>query len=253
MTPEDTLASSVAGNADGVRAQLGRAAARGGRDASTVRIVAVTKKFSVTHVRAAAAAGLADVGENRVQEGLQKIESTPGLKVTWHLIGRLQSNKVRRAVATFDWIHSVDSLDLLKRIDRAAGEVGTAPILLVQVNLGGEAQKSGAGASDVRAIVETAARCTHARVRGLMTIPPWSEDPAAARPFFRKLRELRDQLGRSGVDPKTLTELSMGMSRDLEIAIEEGATIVRVGTALFGPRPTSPLSDLSEHAVPSRP
>ena len=236
MTPEDGLANAVAANAHSVRARLARAAARVDRDASAIRIVAVTKKFPMDHVRAAATAGLADLGENRVQEGLQKIETAPDLQVAWHLIGHLQSNKARRAAAAFDWIHSVDSVDLLKRLDRAAGEAGTEPVLLVQINLGGESQKSGAAADDALVIFEAAARCTHARVRGLMTMPPWSEDPEAARPLFRKLRELRDHLRCSGVDPNTLRELSMGMSRDLEVAVEEGATIVRVGTALFGPR-----------------
>ena len=235
-TPEGTLADVISARADEVRARLDRAAARVDRDPSTIRIVAVTKQFPVSHTRAVVTVGLLNVGENRVQEGLQKIEATPDIEITWHLIGHLQSNKVRRAAAAFDWIHTVDSVGLLERLDRSAGEAGTNPILLVQINLGQEAQKSGARTDDAPAIFEAAARCEHARVRGLMTMPPWSKDPTAARPFFRELRELRDRLRSSGVDPNALRELSMGMSRDLEIAIEEGATIVRVGTGLFGPR-----------------
>ena len=237
MFPELPLADSIGANADNVRKRLAQSAARVGRDPASVRIVAVSKKFPLSHVRAAAAAGLEDLGENRVQEALQKIDASPDLRVTWHLIGHLQSNKARRAASSFAWIHSVDSTDLLTRLDHAAGDAGTAPVLLVQVNGGGEAQKSGTTPSDARSIFETAARCKHVRVRGLMMLPPWSDDPEAARPFFRDLRHLRDELLQEGVDPAMLQELSMGMSRDLEVAVEEGATIIRVGTALFGPRP----------------
>ena len=237
MLPDRPRADSIAANADNVRRRLAQAAARVGRDPASVRIVTVSKKFPLSHVRAAAAAGLEDLGENRVQEALEKIEASPDLRVRWHLIGHLQSNKARRAASSFAWIHSIDSTDLLTRLDHAAGDAGTAPILLVQINLGGEAQKSGATASDARFIFEAAARCEHVRVRGLMTLPPWSEDPEAARPFFRDLRQLRDELLREGVDSAMLPELSMGMSRDLEVAVEEGATIIRAGTALFGPRP----------------
>ncbi len=257
MFPERPLADSIAANANNVRERLATALARVGRDPNSVRIVAVSKKFPLSHVRAAAAAGLTDLGENRVQEALQKIEASPDLPIAWHLIGHLQSNKARRAASAFAWIHSIDNADLLQRLDHAAGEAGTAPILLVQINQGREAQKSGAAQSDVRAIFEAAARCEHVRVRGLMTLPPWTEDPEASRPFFRDLRQLRDDLVKTGVDPTMLEELSMGMSRDLEIAAEEGATIIRVGTALFGPRPRADddagLPDLSEHPVPPRP
>ncbi len=241
MFPECPLPDSIAANAENVRSRLARAATHVGRDPASVRIVAVSKKFPLSHARAAAAAGLEDLGESRIQEALQKIEASSDLHVTWHLIGHLQSNKARRAASSFAWIHSVDSIDLLMRLDRAAGDAGTAPILLVQINLGREAQKSGVAASKAQDVFEAAARCEHVRGRGLMILPPWSEDPEAMRPFFRKLRELRNQLMRAGINPTMLSELSMGMSRDLEVAVEEGATIIRVGTALFGPRPDTPL------------
>ncbi len=211
-----------------------------------VRLVAVSKRFGPAHVEAAMAAGLRDLGENRLQEALQKQAATSGLQVNWHLIGHLQSNKARRAVAAFDWIHSVDSVDLLRRLDRAATDLGRSPRLLIQVDLAGEATKHGAPEADVRCILDAAATCRSVEVRGLMVLPPWSENPEAARPYFRRLRQLRDEvrdelreaeLGRSPLD-----QLSMGMSHDIEVAVEEGATMVRVGTALFGPRPPVPDS-----------
>ena len=154
----------------------------------------------------------------------------------WHLIGHLQSNKARSAAAACDWIHSVDSVRLLRRIDAAAAEAGTAPDLLVQVDLAGEAAKHGAPPDEVPRLFEAARACRAARVRGLMLMPPWAEDPEAARPWFRRLRELRDALRGAGFDPAALADLSMGMSHDFEAAVEEGATMVRVGTAIFGRR-----------------
>lgn len=236
MDPAHAPAAAIAANADRVRARIARAAAAAGRDPAAVRLIAVSKTFPAEQVRAAAAAGLADFGENRVQEALPKIEAVADRRLEWHLVGALQSNKARRAAAAFAWIHSVDRVDLLTRLDGAAAAAGTTPRLLLQFNLGREARKAGADAQDAPALFAAAARCTHARVCGLMVLPPWSEDPAAARPYFRQLRMLRDDLERSGVDPALLRELSMGMSRDLEAAVQEGATIVRVGTAIFGPR-----------------
>ena len=171
-----------------------------------------------------------------MQEALGKIERAAGLPVRWHLIGHLQSNKARAAAAAFHWIHSVDSVKLLQRIDRAAVEAGTAPDLLVQADLAGEAAKHGAPSDEVRRVFAAAPACRAAHVRGLMLMPPWNEDPEAARPWFRRLRELRDALAGEGADPDALRELSMGMSHDFEAAVEEGATMVRVGTAIFGRR-----------------
>ena len=171
-----------------------------------------------------------------MQEALGKIERASGLRVRWHLIGHLQSNKASSAAAGFAWIHSVDSVKLLRRLDQAAVEAETAPNLLVQVDLAGEATKHGAPADEVRRMLDAAQACRAARVRGLMLIPPWMEDPEAVRPYFRRLRELRDALLDEGVAPAVLGELSMGMSHDFEVAIAEGATMVRVGTAIFGRR-----------------
>ena len=196
----------------------------------------MSKTFPPAAVEAGAGVGLADFGENRVQEGLGKIERATALRIRWHLIGHLQSNKARSVAAAFDWIHSVDSVKLLRRLDQAATEAATTPNLLIQADLAGEASKHGAPVEQVRLLLEAARGCRAVRVRGLMLMPPWSEDPEAVRPWFRRLRELRDTLLDAGVDPATLRELSMGMSHDFEVAIEEGATMVRVGTAIFGRR-----------------
>ena len=171
-----------------------------------------------------------------MQEALQKIEGSADLKIRWHLIGTLQSNKVRKAVPRFSAIHSVDSRRLLEAIDAAATEAGTAPELLVQVDLAGEATKHGAPAAEAMDIVRAAARCRSARCVGLMTIPPFFDNPEDARPYFAQLRDLRTTLLKEGLDRAMLRELSMGMSHDFEIAVQEGATIVRLGTAIFGKR-----------------
>lgn len=230
------LEAAIAANLAAVRDRLDRAAAAAGRAPGDIRLIAVSKTFGVPHVEAAAAAGLRDLGENRVQEALQKQAATPALPVRWHLVGHLQSNKARKAVG-FDWIHSVDSAALLGRLDRAAAEAGRAPQVLIQADLAGEATKHGAPEDEARRIVDAAAECRAVRLRGLMVMPPWSDDPEAARPWFRRLRALRDALQARAPAAVRLDELSMGMSRDFEVAVEEGATMVRVGTALFGRRP----------------
>ncbi len=224
-----------------MRERIDRAARAAGRDPDAIRLVAVSKTFPLAAVDAGADAGLADFGENRVQEALGKIERAPGLPVRWHLIGHLQSNKARAAATAFHWIHSVDSRKLLRRLDQAAADTGATPNLLVQVDLAGEETKHGAPVGDVRPLLEAAAACRAARVRGLMLMPPWNEDAEATRPYFRRLRELRDALLDEGIARAALGELSMGMSHDFEAAIEEGATMVRVGTALFGRRTPSAL------------
>ena len=226
----------IAANLAEVRQRIVTAARQAGRAPSDVRLLAVSKTFGLDHVRAAAAAGQEDFGENRVQEALQKIDGSADLKIRWHLIGTLQSNKVRKAAPRFSAIHSVDSLRLLEAIDAAAAETGTAPQLLVQVDLAGEATKHGAPPAEAMAIVRASARCRAARCAGLMTIPPFFENPADARPYFARLRALRSTLLGEGLDPALLRELSMGMSHDFEIAVQEGATIVRLGTAIFGKR-----------------
>jgi pyridoxal phosphate enzyme (YggS family) len=219
-----------------VRDRIARAAARAGRDASRIKLIAVSKTFGADAVRAAAAGGQIDFGENKVQEAEQKRAATADLSVVWHLIGHLQSNKAKKAAALFDVIHSVDSPDLVRKLDAAAAAAGRRLTLLVQADLAGEATKFGAREDELPSIFEAAAGRTSVRMSGLMLIPPAVDDPEDARPWFRRLREVRDRLISNGVDRGQLTELSMGMSHDYEIAIEEGATMVRVGTAIFGTR-----------------
>jgi len=226
----------VRSNLAAVRERLAAAACASGRAPGDIRLIAVSKTFPAEAVRAAYDAGQRDFGENKVQEALQKQEQTPGLDVRWHLIGHLQSNKARRAATAFAAIHSIDSLDLLDRVDAAASESGATPEVFVQVDFAGETTKFGAPETDVDAIVRGASRCRAARLVGLMVLPPWSDDPEAARPYFRRLRELRDRLVSEGTDASLLARLSMGMSHDFEVAIQEGATDVRVGTAIFGRR-----------------
>jgi pyridoxal phosphate enzyme (YggS family) len=221
---------------DSVRDRIARAAGRAGRDPSTVRLVAVSKTFDVAHIRAAADAGQRDFGENKVQEGLAKIAAVADLRLTWHLIGHVQSNKVRKAAAHFDLIHSIDAPTLLDRVNAAALAEGRSVDVLIQVDLAGEATKHGAARDALLAIFETARTCHAARVTGLMVLPPSAPDPQAIRPYFTALRTVRDELAEGGADPSMLSELSMGMSHDFEVAIEEGATLVRVGSAIFGER-----------------
>jgi pyridoxal phosphate enzyme (YggS family) len=219
-----------------VRDRIARAAARVGRDPSRIRLVAVSKTFDAGHVRAAAQAGQIDFGENKVQEAQQKRAQTSDLPITWHLIGHLQSNKARKAAAEFDVIHSIDDPSLVRKIEDAAAEAGRKLELLVQVDLAGEPTKHGAREEALPAIFEAAQGCVAVRLSGLMMLPPAAADPETARRWFRELLGVRDRLLARGVDGAMLAELSMGMSHDYEIAIEEGATLVRVGTAIFGTR-----------------
>ena len=220
-----------------VRARIDAAARGAGRDPSSVRLVAVSKTFPIDSVREAYAAGHRDFGENRVQEALEKISSSPDLPdVRWHLLGHLQSNKARKAAPAFAIIQSVDSVDLLQKLDAAAAESGHAPELLIQVDLAGEDTKYGAQPDDVPRILDAAGTCRAAQVVGLMTLPPIPDVPEDSRPWFRQLRELRQGWLAAGTPAGMLHEMSMGMSGDFEVAIEEGATIVRVGTAIFGAR-----------------
>jgi PLP dependent protein len=216
-----------------VHARLRVAAEQAGRDPERFRIVAVTKTVPVEVVQAACDAGVRRFGESRLQEARPKIAAVPDAE--WDFIGHLQGNKVRGVVAAFGVVHSVDSVALLQRIDAAAGELGRRPAVLLQVNLNGEASRSGfeRPAMESPALRQTVAALHHARLIGLMTIGPHHDDP---RPTFAGLRELRDRL--EPMLEVRLPELSMGMSADAEMAVAEGATLVRIGTALFGPRPT---------------
>jgi pyridoxal phosphate enzyme (YggS family) len=222
---------------ESVRERIARAASRAGRDPASVRLVAISKTFGPDAVRAAADAGQVDFGENKVQEALTKIGDTAGLPIRWHLVGHLQSNKARKAAAHFDVIHSVDEAALLMRIDEAAAAEGRVLDLLVQVDLAGEATKHGARPDELMPIFSAATACRAVRLTGLMLLPPAVAEPSLARPYFAALRALRDDLAGRGVARAMLQDLSMGMSHDFEIAVEEGATLVRVGSAIFGERP----------------
>jgi len=220
---------------DEVKAKIAAACARGGRDPSAVEIIAVTKTHGEEVVQEAWNAGLSIVGENKVQEAAwKKPASVSGPQ--WHLIGHLQSNKVRHALELFDFIHSVDSEKLADRINLVADSMGARPHILLEVNVSGEKSKSGMKPEDVEPTVRhIMEECPRLTVEGLMTMAPFSENPEDARPYFRRLRELRDAVEKSlGVG---LPRLSMGMSGDYEVAVEEGATWVRLGTVLFGERP----------------
>ena len=219
-----------------VRTRIAEAATSAGRDPASVRLIAVSKTFPLSLIRDAYAAGQRDFGENRVQEALQKIAAATDLEIRWHLLGHLQTNKARKAGPAFATVHGVDSVELLQKLDAAAAETGTAPELLIQVDLAGEATKHGVAPDDVPRLFDAASACQAARVVGLMTLPPIPETPEDARPFFRRLRELRDGWRGAGVPAPMLRELSMGMSGDFEVAVQEGATMVRVGTAIFGSR-----------------
>jgi PLP dependent protein len=230
------MVDAIAANLRTVRSRIDAAARRAGRDPSDILLVAVSKTFSADHVRAARAAGHLDFGENKVQEALQKIADTADKQIRWHLIGHLQSNKARKAAAGFACIHSVDSVDLLHKLDVAADELGTSPDVLIQVDLAGESTKFGAPADQARRVLDAALDARAVRVAGLMLIPPWNEDQEQTRPWFAQLRALRDAWLEQGVPRAALRQLSMGMSHDFEAAVEEGATMVRVGTAIFGRR-----------------
>ena len=222
---------------EAVQRRIADAAARSGRPAKEITLVAVSKTHPAELVREAIAAGLTDFGENRVQEAESKIPEVGRDAARWHLIGHLQSNKARRAVELFDWIHSLDSVDLTRRLDRICGELNREDLpVLIQVDLGHEATKTGIEEKDLSAVVEAVRECDRLRLMGLMTLPPFFDDAEQARPYFKRLRALRDVLQKDGVFGDRPGELSMGMTHDFEIAIEEGATIVRVGTAIFGER-----------------
>jgi hypothetical protein len=223
----------IAQNLQDVRAAIAAAAQRSRRDPAAVRLVAVSKTVDLERIRAAIDAGQDLFGENYLQEAREKI-AVLGKAVSWHLVGSLQSNKARGAVELFDLIHAVDRLKLAQALDAAAARLGKVQDVLIQVNQAGEATKSGVEPEAAPALIQEVARLPHLRILGLMTMPPWFPDPEAARPYFRALRILRDHL--RGLTGLPLTELSMGMSGDFAVAVEEGATLVRVGTAIFGSR-----------------
>jgi pyridoxal phosphate enzyme (YggS family) len=220
-----------------VRSRIEMAARRSHRDAAGIRLVAVSKTHPADVVRAAIDAGAADLGENRVQEAESKITEIGRARARWHLIGHLQSNKARRAVQLFDVIHSVDSASLARKLEHACAEENRDVLpVLIQVDLGHEVTKSGVDENELSAIVDEVTKCKRLQLAGLMTLPPFFEDAELARPYFARLRELRDELRARGNFGNAEGELSVGMTHDYEVAIEEGATMVRVGTAIFGQR-----------------
>jgi len=225
----------IADNLAAVRLRMAAAASRAGRDPDEVRLVVVSKTQPVEQIALAKAAGVRLFGENRVQEALEKIDALAGQGLHWHFIGHLQKNKVKYIIGRFELIHSVDSVDLAERISALGLKRREPTSILIQVNVSGEAAKSGVRPDDLEETLKAAAGLAGVRVEGLMTIPPYDPDPEASRPIFSRLRELAKEF--DGVGGGSLKELSMGMSGDFEVAIEEGATLVRVGTAIFGERP----------------
>jgi len=222
-------------NLNKVREMVAEAAAGCGRNPDEIKIVAVSKRFPAERIIQASEAGQVLFGENMVQEAQGKAGQLAGRRIEWHLIGHLQSNKARVAARVFDCIQTVDRESIALKLNGLAGEFGREIAVLVQVNVGGEEQKSGIEPEAAGGLVSVIDECPFLRLKGLMTIPPWSEDSGDSRIYFRRLREIRDNLNLGRSEP--LVELSMGMSHDFVEAIQEGATMIRVGTAIFGTRP----------------
>jgi len=225
---------SIAANLAEIQTRISVACARCGRDPATVRLLAVSKTVGAERIAEAVTAGQQLFGENYVQEFVAKAAELPST-LQWHFIGALQSNKVRYLAGKVSLIHSVDRLSLAQEIDRQWGKLGLQAEILLEVNLGDEGSKAGRSAGETLALADAVSRLPHLRLRGLMALPPFLDDPEAVRPYFRRLRELADELTQALPGTEFL-ELSMGMSHDFEVAIEEGATLIRVGTALFGTR-----------------
>ena len=222
-----------------IKKRLHIACSSAGRDPEQVRLVGVTKTVAIEPIRQAVAAGVSVLGENYVQEARRKIDQLADLKPEWHFIGHLQSNKAKTAVELFDWIQTVDRESLALALNREAVKKEKFMPVLIQVNVGGEETKSGAAPGDVLPLYRSLSKMEALQVRGLMTLPPYCDNPQDVRPYLQKLKRLLEQLRQAAERPEQLTELSMGMSHDFEVAIEEGATLIRIGTALFGSRPTA--------------
>ncbi|HKQ77485.1 MAG TPA: YggS family pyridoxal phosphate-dependent enzyme [Blastocatellia bacterium] len=239
---------------EAINRRIAAACGRAGRQVSEITLVAASKTVPAPRIREAIEAGVRVIGENRVQEAATKISELGAIaaehgaiaaehgaiaadyKVQWHLIGRLQSNKARRAVELFDVVQSVESLKLAERLDHIAGELGKRLPIFIEVNLGGEASKAGAVPDEVLSLCEQISKLSNLELKGLMAVPPFFDNPEDARPFFQRLRRMRDRAAEAGAAGEQFNDLSMGMSNDFEVAIEEGATLVRIGTELFGAR-----------------
>jgi pyridoxal phosphate enzyme (YggS family) len=227
---------TIAENVARVRERMEAAAKRAGRDPGKVRLVAVSKTVDLERVRQAIEAGVDSLGENYVQEAQEKIRALEK-RVSWHFIGHLQSNKARVAARLFDWVHSVDSLKLAEELSRAGQQQNKTLPVLLQVNLGKEETKFGAREEEVYRLLERMGSLPGVSIKGLMAMPPFFENPEESRPYFRALRVIAENVSKRQIPGVLMEELSMGMSNDFEVAIEEGATLVRVGTAVFGLRP----------------
>jgi pyridoxal phosphate enzyme (YggS family) len=237
MSKQEAAIDALAERIATVRRRIGAAAQRSNRAPEEITLVAISKTHPSELLRDGLGAGLTDLGENRVQEAEGKIVELGRNAARWHLVGHLQSNKTRRAVQLFDCIHSLDSVSLAQRLDRLCLAEGRAELpVLIQIDLGGEATKTGIDPQGLPELLDALRDLERVRLIGLMTLPPYFENPDCGRPYFKTLRGLRDKLQREGRFGERAGELSMGMSHDFEIAIEEGATMVRVGTAIFGAR-----------------
>lgn len=229
------MADEIKTNILNIRKRIATAATRAGRDSGTIQLMAVSKTVEPDRIRQALDAGITLLGENYVQEAREKIPAV-GRPAVWHMIGHLQTNKVKYVVNLFDWIHSVDRLELARELDKRAGQNNRKLNALIEVNVSGEASKNGAVPQQVLELVRQISILPNLSVRGLMTMPPYSDDPENSRPYFIALRRLRDEIVSAAVPGISMTELSMGMTDDFEVAIEEGTTIIRVGRAIFGDR-----------------
>lgn len=231
------MTAAITKRLEEVKRRIQRAAQASGRNLSDIRLVAVSKTCSTEAIRAAAAAGVTDIGENYIQEAREKHELLQDVPVKWHLIGHLQTNKARYAVRMFDLVHTVDSFRLALELDRCARKLNKVQAVLIQVNVAGEATKSGIPPEQALPLVKEMAALECVQVQGLMTMPPFFNEPERVRPFFAELRRLRERIRQQAVPNVCMDELSMGMTGDFEAAVAEGATLVRIGTAIFGDRP----------------
>jgi pyridoxal phosphate enzyme (YggS family) len=237
MPESRTTADGLRERLANIQVRIANALMRADRPADDVTLIAISKTHPAGAITELINFGVTDVGENRVQEAEDKIIAVGRNRTRWHLVGHLQANKARRAVKLFDVIHSLDSIELAHRLDRLCEEERTKQLsVLIQVDLGNEETKSGIAAEEVIELATEINRCDRLKLSGLMTLPPFFDDPKEARPFFKRLVDIRDELSAKGVFKHGRGELSMGMTHDFEFAIEEGATMVRIGTAIFGSR-----------------
>lgn len=231
----EIMTTSIAANIAAIRERIARAAGRAGRDPESIRLMAVCKTVGPERIREALDAGITLFGENYVQEAREKIPSLGGA-AQWHMIGHLQTNKAKYVANLFDWVHSVDRPELARELDKRAARSGRRLNVLMEVNISGEASKNGIAPHQALELARQISVLPAVELRGLMTMPPYSDNPEDARPYFVSLRNLRDEIVQAAIPGVSMDELSMGMTDDFEVAIEEGATIVRVGRAIFGER-----------------